>query len=232
MRVRDLTGQKFGRLLVVSFCGYTDQGKAKWQCHCDCGNNPVVIGASMKNGRQVSCGFHKNEICAKRMKEYATKHGLAYTAIYRAWKGLLSRCYNPNSNCYPDYGGRGITACAGIRTSVVTLLNAVGHRPESHLSLDRKNNSLGYWCGECVECVKNNRPMNLRWGDDFVQCRNQRTNRIIKYNGESKCVAQWAEDTGITQNAIKMRLDRLGWSVKRTLTTPLRITKANNSSNY
>ena len=37
MRIRDLTGQKFGRLTVVEQAGRTKYGNVLWKCKCDCG---------------------------------------------------------------------------------------------------------------------------------------------------------------------------------------------------
>lgn len=46
-RVIDITGQRFGRLLVLSYHG-SRKKQAFWLCRCDCGDNKVVNGKSMR----------------------------------------------------------------------------------------------------------------------------------------------------------------------------------------
>lgn len=60
---KDLTGQRFGRLIVVSF----DEEKSKekkssyWICQCDCGNTKSIFGSSLTTGRTQSCGCLQKE---------------------------------------------------------------------------------------------------------------------------------------------------------------------------
>lgn len=57
----DLTGQKFGLLTVISRAerpeGLTSSG-AYWLCRCDCGNDKVIMGKSLRTGKTISCGCH------------------------------------------------------------------------------------------------------------------------------------------------------------------------------
>lgn len=220
----DLSGHKYGSLLVLNYFDTTQNLKRRWLCLCDCGKTITAIGADMRNGKQVSCGCVKLERAKIRMKEQSTKHGLAYHPIYKAWKGLIQRCYNPNNKNYPKYKNR--QPCEAIRSNVVNLIAAIGEKPSADLTIHRVNNNGGYWCGVCAGCVSLSRPMNLKWADDFEQCRHQSTNRLITFRGETHCLSEWAEMSGITRNSLMMRLNRLDWTVERALTTPLRITKA------
>lgn len=62
----DLTGQKFNRLTVVSRASNTKDGKARWLCKCDCGNETVVIGKCLRSGHTQSCGCLNKEINSER----------------------------------------------------------------------------------------------------------------------------------------------------------------------
>ena len=55
-KIRDLTGQTFGKLTVVSFAGSDKRGNAKWLCKCECGNEKVIAGGSLTSGNTKSCG--------------------------------------------------------------------------------------------------------------------------------------------------------------------------------
>jgi hypothetical protein len=59
-RATDLTGQKFGRWLVLSRNGYK-QALAAWLCRCDCGNTSTVESVSLTHGRSKSCGCLNDE---------------------------------------------------------------------------------------------------------------------------------------------------------------------------
>ena len=53
--VIDMTGQKFGRLTVISRLA-SKHNRATWLCQCDCGNRLEVIGKYLRNGDTKSCG--------------------------------------------------------------------------------------------------------------------------------------------------------------------------------
>ena len=65
----DLTGQKFGRLTVVSYSHIDDKYNIYWNCACDCGNQIAVRAASLKNGSSQSCGCMRIEKLSKIGKD-------------------------------------------------------------------------------------------------------------------------------------------------------------------
>ena len=53
----DITGQRFGRLLVLCRCKEnTSYNKPQWICQCDCGKQTIVAGECLKKGLTKSCG--------------------------------------------------------------------------------------------------------------------------------------------------------------------------------
>lgn len=58
----DLTGKRFGRLLVLGFDGRTNSGNAIWRVRCDCGVEFDARGTNLKSGNTRSCG------CIRRLK--------------------------------------------------------------------------------------------------------------------------------------------------------------------
>ena len=53
----DLTGKSFGELTVLSKTDRRSQsGGVYWLCKCSCGNTKEVSGATLRNGRSISCG--------------------------------------------------------------------------------------------------------------------------------------------------------------------------------
>jgi hypothetical protein len=60
LNIKDLTGQRFGRLVVLgldkSKGGNPNRPGSYWFCRCDCGNELTVRGNSLKIGDTKSCG--------------------------------------------------------------------------------------------------------------------------------------------------------------------------------
>lgn len=63
--VKDLTEQKFGRLLVIERAGSDNNKKALWNCLCDCGKQVVIRGSDLIAGKIKSCGCLKTEQLSK-----------------------------------------------------------------------------------------------------------------------------------------------------------------------
>lgn len=57
----DITGQKFGKLTVIENAGKRDGRRYYWKCKCECGNEIIVLGTSLRNGNTKSCGCGKYE---------------------------------------------------------------------------------------------------------------------------------------------------------------------------
>lgn len=55
-KFQDLTGQTFGRLVVLSFTGSNRHRKYSWLCRCECGRESIIAGTHLRNGHTVSCG--------------------------------------------------------------------------------------------------------------------------------------------------------------------------------
>lgn len=58
--LKDETGKRYGYLTVLYRAG-TKNGCATWLCQCDCGNQVIVYGSTLRNGETTSCGCRKHE---------------------------------------------------------------------------------------------------------------------------------------------------------------------------
>lgn len=171
----DLTGQRFGRLVVVSRSDNCRPKAPKWVCHCDCGKTVTTRSCSLFSGGTQSCGCLRNE----RVKQSNSTHGLSGTPEYRSWHSMLYRCTKTTHKSYPLYGGRGITVCARWHT-FESFLEDMGCRPSSLHSVDRISNDDGYHCGHCEECQHNGWGENCRWATRSQQNSNRRPYKIKK----------------------------------------------------
>ena len=148
-------------------------------------------------------------------------HGKSHHPIHNAWVRLCGRCYNTKNSRYLDYGGRGIKVCKRWKNSFESFYLDMGEPPRGK-SIDRIDNDLHYSCGKCEQCRQNGWVLNCRWATAKQQSKNRRSNRKITYKGETKLITEWADHLKIQRKTLTKRLDQLGWSVKDTLTTPIR----------
>lgn len=138
-------------------------------------------------------------------------HGGSGTAEYKAWGSMRDRCLNPTDKHYPNYGGRGIKICPLWLSSYPAFLEFMGRRPSPQHSLDRYPDNDG-----------NYEPGNVRWATKKEQALNRRDSRILTFNGRSQNLQLWADEIGIDQSAIWLRIYKYGWSIDRALTSPSR----------
>jgi hypothetical protein len=124
---------------------------------------------------------------------------------------MRSRCLNPNASNYAAYGGSGITICDRWLESFENFLADMGECPPG-MTVERKDNLLGY------------SPENCRWATKTEQNQNTSATRLLEYQGESLCVAEWAKTLGIKATTIMSRLNA-GWSTEEVLGTPVRPSK-------
>ena len=131
---KDLTNQRFGKLIAVSF--ERKKRRTYWTCQCDCGNTSLVYGPSLTAGLSTSCG------CNRRT------HGMTGTPTKRSYDSMINRCYYPSQINYERYGGRGIIVCDRWRHSFENFLADMGERPKG-TTLDRIKNSGNYEPDNC-----------------------------------------------------------------------------------
>ena len=103
--MKDETGNRYSRLSVICLSYVDIKGLAFWECKCDCGNVITVAGSALRSGNTKSCGCLLHDVLVCRNET----HGMYGTKQYRAHSNMLSRCDNPKSSFYDNYGGRGIS---------------------------------------------------------------------------------------------------------------------------
>lgn len=190
-KIRDITGQRFGKLVV------TDGVPKKVAVRCDCGVVKEVLKTNIVQGRTLSCA----SIECKGGKT----HGATGTKTYVVYRAMLQRCYNPNNPNYHKYGARGINVCRQWRKGYEFFVADMGESPEG-LQLERINNGKGY------------SPKNCRWANPKEQARNTRRNVRLTMNGQTKVLADWAAENGLNRSTVYKRVNRSGWSLKRAVT--------------
>ena len=164
-------GKKYGNLEVIAI-GPTNKNRKKLlevKClkHIDFPSF-YVVKQSLINGSTKGC--HKCFVESK------TTHGKHHTRVYHSYKRILQRLKNPKDKDYPDYGGRGIDMNPrydpehenqGLTKAFLNFYEDIGDYNDP-LTLDRMDNSKGYWKD------------NLRLVSMTEQARNKRSNVVTK----------------------------------------------------
>lgn len=207
----------FGRLTAIR-PDRTKGGVAGWFCECECGNTVVVATNDLKSGHSKSCGCLCNEVRLKNI----TTHGMNRTREHIAWKAMKARVKTGLK-----YIAMGRYVCPELKQNFVLFYELLGDRPSPNHSVDRIENTGSYTCGQCQDCLAQNQPMNIRWATKKVQNRNQEKNRLLTFNDETRCMAEWAEIYGMQQNTLRMRLE-MGWPLEDALTKPVMKMKGRN----
>ena len=186
---QDLTGQRFGRLVVKEEMKEKDQrGKSYWKCECDCGNEHIVRGDRLIDGTTRSCGCYHTEVAQKTH----TIHGQCTkkkgrTPTYQTWEGIKSRCENPNDKHYANYGGRGIKICERWQ-KFENFLEDMGERKEGE-SIDRIDNNGDY------------EPSNCHWAENWQE---QMFNKRAKGYLWDERLQKWIAKIGLSNKCIHL----------------------------
>lgn len=135
-------------------------------------------------------------------------HPEAYKILRCKWGSMVTRCTNPNSPNYDNYGGRGISVCNEWRKFSNFFEWSLNNGFEPGLSIDR------------IDTNKDYTPNNCRFITLEEQQRNRRNNRcfIDPFDGEQLCLAAIARKYNIPEETFRKRIDKYHMSLKRALT--------------
>lgn len=186
---KDLTGQIFGYLTVVSYFGTHDKRGNFWNCRCICGKEVRLATGSLTARRgKVGCGC--------QWMPPNTTHDMSKTKIYRRYLTMKTRCYNPKASQYQDYGGRGIRVCDRWKNSFEAFYEDMYKTFQDGMTLERIDLNGDY------------EPSNVKWATKDEQARNKRNNIWLEKDGRRMVVTDWARELGTYKEFILRRLKK------------------------
>lgn len=197
-------GKRFEKIFVLSFSHKDNRGKKYYKCLCDCGKEKIIRGDCLNKTKSCGC------IRISKLRELVTTHNSSRTRLYRIHKAIISRCYRKSAINYKLYGERGIRVCEDWLKNFMSFKKwAISSGYKDNLTIDRIDVN-GNYC-----------PENCRWSTEKEQANNRRSNRMLSFNKKTLNMEEWSDKTGVENYNIYNRLKR-GWSIEKTLTTPVK----------
>jgi hypothetical protein len=198
---RDVSiGAQFSRLTVIADLPRAPRKNRRVTVRCICGTTRDVFVANLIRGVTRSCGC----LAKERTVQTFTTHGNTLHPLFSTWRSMLRRCYDPSSESYAGYGGRGISVCDRWANDFKAFALDMGDRPFRGASIDRIDNDGPY------------SPENCRWAAPGQQARNTRRNVRIETPNGQMCLQDAARHFGLTFKTLQNRVQR-GWPADRLL---------------
>ena len=198
-QAKDLTGQRFCRLLALEPVAKSQDHAILWKCLCDCGNFCIVRSSSLLAGQTKSCGCLQKETVANRLRT----HGMSQSLTYFIWQSMIQRCENPNNRAFKNYGGRGIKVCKKW------------HRFENFFedmeacplgkTLDRIDNDGNYEFGNCKWSTRHEQRINQRVRKDQRWFRAWKQRQMCQFMSNNQ--RQFARDHNLDNRHISSCLN-------------------------
>jgi len=157
-------GNRYGRLTVLRRAE-NQNGRTRWLCHCTCGKDVEVLGASLRNGCTQSCGCFQKEKASLPIGEAAFNH-----LLLQMMTGARRRGYSWNLT---DKQFRQLTSqpCfyCGVEPSQRGATQAGFNGVYLYNGLDRIINKKGYTLENIVPCCGVcNRAKGKKTQDEFL----------------------------------------------------------------
>lgn len=144
-----------------------------------------------------------------------------YTRLNNIYDNMKRRCYNPKSDVYKYYGGRGIKICDEWNNREKARLQN-GTCSKGWLAFKKWALENGYTEKLSIDRIDVNKgysPENCRWITHKEQCNNTRRNRLITYKGKTQNLMQWCEELNLSYRIVVQRICTYHWDIEKAFET-------------
>lgn len=185
-KTKDLTGKRFGRLIIVCQSLKSKCNKAQWLCRCDCGKELVAVSGNLVSGLTTSCGCRKLEISSATGTANAI-HESAEAALLVKYKYFAAKRELPFALTQDQFNTLTSSDChyCGCHPAQ----RSKRRHPYVYNGIDRMNNERGYDFNNCVPCCGQcNRAKSAKSYSEFMDW----IDRLVRYHNEQNSYATQA----------------------------------------
>ena len=138
---KDLTGQRFGKLIAIECLSLSSQGLYVWLCKCDCGGSKEVVGAYLTRGKTSSCGCMRSDSRQERVEDLTGRVFGNWKVVAKAPTGTKGQTFYFSDCACGDCNGKRVAAhslkngtsrsCGCIHAAQAgerSLIDLIGHR--------------------------------------------------------------------------------------------------------
>jgi len=202
-RALQLLGKTFGTLTVERRVANSATGQTRWRCLCSCGTRKEILGCDLP--QTLSCGGSAHP----RRRGHGEATHRTRSVEYTLWLSIKARCYNPKTEMYPDYGGRGAQVADLWRNDFATFLHDIGRRPSPQHRLLLVGRDGHY------------EPSNVRWMRADEAYKRYRNARLVTWKGQTRRLSELCAERGLSFDTVVSRITT-GWTIEEALETPAR----------
>ena len=180
----DETGKRYGRLTVLDMAPNTNKDRGiKWRCLCDCGNETIVSGRDLRQGKTKSCGCYMKEVRGQSVvkDEIGNRYGKLV---------VLKRANSINGKaawlCKCDCGNETIVSGSDLRSGKVKSCGCLQSWGEQTILSFLQENNIVYEKEKCFTDLITSNNGHPRF--DFAIFNDKELYCLIEYQGEQHII--------------------------------------------
>lgn len=152
-KLKNVVGQRFGRLLVLRRSDDPKWNRVFWICKCDCGKEVEVGSENLLSGNTKSCGCYSLEI-KKARATLLTTDACVFDRFkdYRKEAENRKLSFNISLEEFKSFTSENCHYCGKLPSQVIPQSRS--KIPYFYSGIDRKDNSIGYEFENCLPCCK------------------------------------------------------------------------------
>lgn len=190
----DLTGKRFGKLIVMERAENNKHKESMWVCLCDCGNTSVISGNNLAQGRTKSCGCGKlgyGDLSGMKFGRLTVIESDGYANGGKRWK------------CKCDCGNECIASASKLVSGHKRSCGCLRHeKPYNYQGRDRNRRLYIIWKAMRQRCINQKSPAYPRYGGRGIS--------ICEEWNDYNTFEEWALANGYSDELTIDRIDSNG----------------------